>query len=213
MNSLAIGNQRLVERWIEGHRGVVHSHTAAILTTLFTDIIQPHGGKVSLGSIVILCNSLGISEATVRSSVARMANDGLLASAAVGRRSDYSPALVDDPRFDNSMYRIYRPACEDWTGRWEIVALQKQLFETSDRDRGNPFLSKATDALCHDGFSAIGDVVFARPLRDPSPCVNVSSLMPAGYESAFTLFHSDNVFLWIDAEQVTATRIVVRDRN
>ena len=188
-----IGHQRLVERWVEGHRGVVHSHTAAILTTLFTDIIQPHGGKVSLGSIVGLCGALGISEATVRSSVARMANDGFLVSTAVGRRSDYSPAVQDDPRFDNSMYRVYRPPCDEWSGKWEIVALQTRFFATADRERGSPILTRAADSLCHDGFSAIGDSVFARPLRDPSPCVPISSLMPTGCESAFTVFHGDMI--------------------
>lgn len=171
--------------WIEAHRGIVANNAGAVISTLFGDSINPHGGTVCLGSIVQLCGSLGISEATTRSAVARMANDGFLESVLAGRRADYRQTDQGSPRMDLSMYRTYLALHDEWgEGKtWEFVVLHAHRFKNDAHAFG-----VASEALCSDGFGKLNDTVFVRPQREPNPYARPSALLPAGLEDAYTSF-------------------------
>src|ERR1700753_1623869 len=69
----------------------------SLLVTIFGDAIAPRGGVVTLGSLIQLAAPFGLTERLVRSSVARLAQDGWLAARRDGRRREYrlSPAGGD----------------------------------------------------------------------------------------------------------------------
>ncbi len=179
------GQRSIFSSWIEAHKGIVANNAGSIITTLFGDSINPHGGTVCLGSIVQMCGSLGISEATTRSAVARMANDGFLESVLAGRRADYRQTDQGSPRMDLSMYRTYLALHDDWgeNRKWEFVVLHASRFKTDAHAQGD-----ASEALCSDGFGKLNDTVFVRPQREPNPYARPSALLPAGLEDAYTSF-------------------------
>lgn len=106
--------------WEFGRRPDASART--LLVTIFGDSVRPHGGEVWTGSLVGLVEPLGISERLVRTSLNRLASEGLLATRRVGRRSFYSVTPAADREFASVEERIYHRAREAWDGRWTIVA-------------------------------------------------------------------------------------------
>lgn len=93
-----------------------------LLVTIFGDSVRPHGGEIWTGSLVRLVEPLSISERLVRTSLNRLAGEGLLATRRAGRRSFYSVTPAADREFASVEDRIYHRAREAWDGRWTIVA-------------------------------------------------------------------------------------------
>jgi phenylacetic acid degradation operon negative regulatory protein len=93
-----------------------------LLVTIFGDSVRPHGGEIWTGSLVRLVEPLGISERLVRTSLNRLAGEGLLATRRAGRRSFYSVTPAADREFASVEDRIYHRTREAWDGRWTIVA-------------------------------------------------------------------------------------------
>ena len=75
----------------------------SLIITIFGDAIAPKGGAVSLGSLIKLCGPFGITERLVRTSVARLAEDGWLTA--------------------NATRRIYSAAPDRWNATWTLVLL------------------------------------------------------------------------------------------
>jgi phenylacetic acid degradation operon negative regulatory protein len=93
-----------------------------LLVTIFGDSVRPRGGEIWTGSLVRLVEPLGISDRLVRTSLNRLAGEGLLATRRVGRRSFYSVTPAADREFASVEDRIYHRTREAWDGRWTIVA-------------------------------------------------------------------------------------------
>lgn len=116
--SLQARCRRIVERF----RRDPDASARTLLVTIFGDSIRPHGGEIWTGSLVRLVEPLGISERLVRTSLNRLAGEGLVASRRAGRRSFYSVTPAADREFASVEDRIYHRAREAWDGRWTIVA-------------------------------------------------------------------------------------------
>ncbi len=65
------------------------SRTPSLLITLFGDVVEAHGGEISLGSLIRLAIPLGANERLVRTSVYRLAQDDWVSGTRQGRRSYY----------------------------------------------------------------------------------------------------------------------------
>ncbi len=95
----------------------------SFLVTVFGDAIVPRGGDVWLGSLIRLVEPFGISDRLVRTSVHRLAADGVLAGRQVGRRSYYRLTPREARLYARASRRIYAPPADQWDGRWTLVFL------------------------------------------------------------------------------------------
>lgn len=107
----------------------------SLLVTIFGDAVAPHGGSITLGSLIRLGAPFGVAERLIRTSVARLANDGWLVSQRDGRRSEYRLAPAGQRRFAEATQRIYgsvprgrtsrsgNDGGATWSGRWTLLLL------------------------------------------------------------------------------------------
>ena len=137
-----------------------------LLVTIFGDSVRPHGGEVWTGSLVGLVEPLGISERLVRTSLNRLAGEGLVTTRRVGRRSFYSVTAAADREFDSVEDRIYHRAREAWDGGWTIVAETGGLpapLRAELRQRlgwlGFASLSPGVSICPADRSAAVGDLL------------------------------------------------------
>lgn len=95
----------------------------SLLVTIFGDAITPLGGVVTLASLIRLAAPFGINERLVRTSVARLAQDGWLANRRDGRLSEYRLTDTGRQRFADATRRIYVSNPQTWSGSWTLVIL------------------------------------------------------------------------------------------
>jgi phenylacetic acid degradation operon negative regulatory protein len=95
----------------------------SLIVTIFGDAIAPRGGAISLGSLIKLCSPFGITERLVRTSVARLAQDGWLTAKRHGRHSEYHLSARGLRRFADATRRIYSAGPDRWNGLWTLVLL------------------------------------------------------------------------------------------
>jgi phenylacetic acid degradation operon negative regulatory protein len=93
----------------------------SLIVTIFGDSIAPRGGRILLGSLIRLVLPFGVTERLVRTSVARLAQDGWLAGRRDGRHSEYRLSAGGRMRFADATRRIYSANPVDWSGRWTLV--------------------------------------------------------------------------------------------
>lgn len=97
--------------------------SGSLLMTILGDAIAPRGGRVTLGSLIRLAAPLGLPERLVRTSVARLAQDGWLAARRSGRRSEYALTGPGRRRFAAATRRIYGARPHSWRRRWTLIML------------------------------------------------------------------------------------------
>jgi phenylacetic acid degradation operon negative regulatory protein len=95
----------------------------SLIITIFGDAIAPRGGVITLGSLIRVAGVFRLTERLVRTSVARLANEGWLAARKEGRQSEYRLAPAGEQRFAEATRRIYGMPLEDWGGQWTLVML------------------------------------------------------------------------------------------
>lgn len=134
------------------------AHATSLIVSLFGDTVASHGSRVWLGSIIRLLEPLGLSERLVRTSVFRLAQDDWLASAAVGRRSDYRLTSAGQRRVDEAARHIYASWAPLWDRRWRLILVAGEL----DPKRREPLRR----ALFWQGFGALGPDCFVHPGAD-----------------------------------------------
>ncbi len=171
-------------RIVRGFRRRPDASARTLLVTIFGDSVRPHGGEIWTGSLVGLVEPLGISDRLVRTSLNRLASEGLLATRRVGRRSFYSVTPGADREFASVEDRIYRRVRESWDGRWTIVAETGGLpapVRAELRQRlewlGFAALTPGVQVCPADRTTAVGDL-----LEDLDACGGVAffrgSVMP-----------------------------------
>lgn len=126
----------------------------SLLVTIFGDAIAPRGGVVTLGSLIQLAAPFGLTERLVRTSVARLAQDGWLVARRDGRRSEYRLADHGQQRFAEATQRIYSKGPASWDGQWTLLVLPPNGAKRRDGLR---------DGLRWLGFGQISPGVFAHP--------------------------------------------------
>jgi phenylacetic acid degradation operon negative regulatory protein len=129
----------------------------SLLVTIFGDAIAPRGGVVTLGSLIQLAAPFGLTERLVRTSVARLAQDGWLAARRDGRLSEYRLAPWGQQRFAEATQRIYSKGPLDWDGHWTLLILPPN---------GSKRRESLRDGLRWLGFGQVSPGVFAHPVSD-----------------------------------------------
>ncbi len=95
----------------------------SLIITLFGDAIAPRGGAITLQSLIQIAGAFRLTERLVRTSVARLANEGWLEARRAGRQSEYRLAPGGQQRFAEATRRIYGMSPEEWDGQWTLVIL------------------------------------------------------------------------------------------
>ena len=126
----------------------------SLLVTVFGDAIAPRGGVVTLGSLIQLAAPFGLTERLVRTSVARLAQDGWLVARRDGRRSEYRLTDHGQQRFAEATQRIYGKGPASWDGHWTVLVLPPNGARRRDSLR---------DGLRWLGFGQLSPGVFAHP--------------------------------------------------
>jgi len=99
------------------------SRTGSIVITVFGDAVVPRGGSVWLGTLLEFFKALEIDGSVVRTAMSRLASDGWLERARVGRNSFYRLAHKGRQTFVAATRHIYDPPPTDWTGRFELLLI------------------------------------------------------------------------------------------
>jgi phenylacetic acid degradation operon negative regulatory protein len=126
----------------------------SLLVTIFGDSIAPRGGVVTLGSLIRLAASFGLTERLVRTSVARLAQDEWLVARRDGRLSEYRLAPRGQQRFAEATQRIYSKGPAEWDGHWTVLILPPNGVKRRESLR---------DGLRWLGFGQVSPGVFAHP--------------------------------------------------
>jgi phenylacetic acid degradation operon negative regulatory protein len=150
-HTLSAATRKLVARF----RRQRPLRAGSLLITLFGDAVAPHGGAISLGSLIQLTQPFGVGERLVRTSVARLAQDGWLASEREGRTSEYRLTDVGKRRFAEATRRIYASSPERWAGSWTLLLVP---FNGTARD-------KVREELRWLGFGQVSQGLLAHPTR------------------------------------------------
>ncbi|HZF26197.1 MAG TPA: phenylacetic acid degradation operon negative regulatory protein PaaX [Steroidobacteraceae bacterium] len=129
----------------------------SLIITIFGDSLAPRGGSIALASLIALARPFGLTERLVRTAVARLAQDGWLASERQGRVSFYSLTGVGLARFAEATRRIYAESPKSWNRRWTMILLPQDLGKTRERVR---------DELTWLGFGQLTPGVLAHPARE-----------------------------------------------
>lgn len=90
----------------------------AIISTVFGDMIVPHGGSVWLGSLVEAGKLFGIGESHARTSILRLNYEGWLHRVRVGKLSYYS--MTEDSVRDYHT-PVYGTPNDTWGGEWTVL--------------------------------------------------------------------------------------------
>jgi phenylacetic acid degradation operon negative regulatory protein len=158
----------------------------SLLITIFGDAIAPRGGAVTLGSLIRLAAPFGLAERAVRTSAARLASDGWLASRRAGRRSEYRLTRSGTERFAEATRRIYGESPRSWNGRWTLVLLP--LAAGPRRE--------AREELRWLGFGQLDAALFAHPACTLAQARAWLRNVPGG--SKALLLHSSGASLTAD---------------
>ena len=129
----------------------------SLIITIFGDAIAPRGGAVTLGSLIRLAYTFGLTERLVRTAVARLAREDWLVAQRHGRRAEYRLSAGGAERFRQATARIYAPAPHRWDGRWTLL-----LFPATATDL------KLRDELRWRGYGQLRAGLFAHPAGSPA---------------------------------------------
>jgi phenylacetic acid degradation operon negative regulatory protein len=131
--------------------------SGSLLMTILGDAIAPRGGRVTLGSLIRLAEPLGLPERLVRTSVARLAQDGWLVARRSGRTSEYALTEPGRRRFAAATRRIYAAGPHTWERRWILILLGPMQGKPSGRRE------RLREELHWLGFGQFAPDVFGHP--------------------------------------------------
>lgn len=153
--------------------------TTSLITTLYGDAIEPHGGTAWLGSIVSLLEPIGINERLVRTSVFRLNKEDWLSADKVGRRSYYSLTGAGRRRFETAFRRVYQQPTQAWDGTWSLVMLPQATSEKRKQVR---------EELEWQGFGSLATGLMACPRAERVDVL--ATLRDLGVEDSTIVFQT-----------------------
>lgn len=129
---------------------------ASFIVTIYGDIVVPRGEVLWMGSLIDVCQRVGISENLVRTATSRLVAAGRLEGERSGRRSFYRLAPAARTEFAGAARLLYAPQVE--AARWFVLHA--------------PGLSQ-DDARRHCMARLGGDVWLCPDLREGTPASNL----------------------------------------
>jgi len=153
----------------------------SLIVTIFGDAIAPRGGRILLGSLIRLVAPFGVTERLVRTSVARLAQEGWLAGQRDGLRSEYRLSTSGRRRFADATERIYAANPAVWGGCWTLVVLPTTH---------SPLRERLRRQLQWLGFGQLAPGLLAHPTLSPAETGTQLSHVP-GVGQALVLGNSN----------------------
>jgi len=83
----------LLAEWVSQPPRAAH-----FIVTIYGDVVEPRGGILWMGTLIEICEAVGLSESLVRTAVSRLVSGGQLTGERAGRRSFYR--LTDKAQVD-----------------------------------------------------------------------------------------------------------------
>ncbi|WP_181164481.1 PaaX family transcriptional regulator C-terminal domain-containing protein [Amaricoccus solimangrovi] len=111
---------------------------AAVVVTLYGDVVAPRGGELWTGNIIETLAMAGITETRVRTALSRLVAAGQLEGAKVGRRSYYRLTPAAEREFALAARLIYAPVEPPPQRGWHLV-----LLPDGERETHAPALARA----------------------------------------------------------------------
>lgn len=185
-------------------------NAAAFIVTIYGDIVVPRAGVLWTGSLIALCDRVGINESLVRTAISRLVAARQLAGERIGRRSYYrleSQASASFMAAADLLYGPDRPA-----KGWQILYDRDLKPEDARRQRmghmgGQVFIRPDRSQPFPDG--ALGfraeAVTTAVPLADFWDLTALSE----GYDGFMQLFSGLDPAALGDADALTARLLLV----
>lgn len=165
----------------------------SLLVTIFGDAIAPRGGVATLGSLIELAAPFGLTERLVRTSVARLAQDGWLAARRAGRRSEYRLTPHGQQQFAEATQRIYSKGPASWDGQWTLLLIPPNGGKRRESPR---------DGLRWLGFGQLSPGVFAHPNSDLEQSREWLRSLPVAQDAILLKSSSEDVV--VDRQVVAA---------
>ncbi|GGW42107.1 PaaX family transcriptional regulator [Gemmobacter lanyuensis] len=106
---------------------------ASFIVTVYGDIVVPRGEVLWMGSLIEICDNVGISENLVRTAVSRLVSAGSLLGERNGRRSFYRLAPAARAEFAEAAQRLFARQTEP--DHWFILHAPDLGEETAKRFR------------------------------------------------------------------------------
>lgn len=131
---------KLLSGWAEHPPRAAH-----FIVTIYGDVVEPRSGILWMGTLIEICEVVGVSESLVRTAVSRLVGAGQLVGERAGRRSYYR--LTDQAQVD-------------------FAAAARVLFSPPAEATGLLFVAHpGRDVQLPVGFVAVGPEFFAGPDR------------------------------------------------
>lgn len=143
-----MAGEPLVSAVLEG----LDLRAASFIVTIYGDVVVPRGGVLWTGTLIEICDRVGINESLVRTAVSRLVAASRLRGERVGRRSYYRLDASAQREFDQAAGLLYTP--EVPASGWQILHAPELSPDEARRQR----------------MGHMGGAVFIRPdRRQPAP--------------------------------------------
>jgi phenylacetic acid degradation operon negative regulatory protein len=128
----------------------------SMLFSLIGDYYRSLGMEVWVGSLIKYLEQFGFNSGTVRVTLTRMSQQGLVGSRKVGQKSYYHVTSKGRKRIKEGTSRVYQLRDKSWDGQWRIVMYS---FPEETREQMDRFRKE----LQWNGFGCKGSNVWISP--------------------------------------------------
>ncbi|MEM7286554.1 MAG: PaaX family transcriptional regulator C-terminal domain-containing protein [Actinomycetota bacterium] len=122
---------RVIDHLVAAYEADPRSSARVLLTTIFGDALVPRSQEAPVQALAALMTPTGANERLVRTSLQRLATDGLVTAERRGRRSFYRVAPDAAGTFADADARIYAGGRVEWDGEWTVAVIDP---DADDRD-------------------------------------------------------------------------------
>ena len=136
-------------------RALPHISARSVLATIGADTIAPVTDRVWLSQLFGLGEPFGFNSRLVRTSLFRLAQEGLIENERKGRRSRYRLAPGKEREYAEVSARLYRNNVPPLAAEWTLVLFDSSRVPPRDRDR----------LASHLGLVVLERGVLASPIR------------------------------------------------
>ncbi|MBA5779393.1 phenylacetic acid degradation operon negative regulatory protein PaaX [Stappia sp. F7233] len=149
---------RAIDRLVDSLHAKPPVRAWSLIATFYGDAIAPRGGEVWLGTITELMAALRVDERAVRAAMSRLARDGWLERAKIGRLSYYGLSETGHATFAEATERIYKSGRKTDAEGWRLVLLVDGDVRAGQKER-----------LARSGFGQFAPNVMIGAASTPLP--------------------------------------------
>lgn len=130
----------------------------SVLLTVLGEFVLPSGGDAWTGTLIDALSALDFGDRNARQALARLGDDGVIASQRQGRKTRWRITEEGDRLLRTGAERIYRFGTRPspWNGRWLVVICS---IPESQREKRRPFQTRLSFA----GFGFVSPTIAVSP--------------------------------------------------